>query len=140
MSCIKDLKNTAISYKFGETLRKSLIAQLLNRLDKRAPSRKVHQLRGEKSWKNLKEDKNCCENAAPGWVFQPELDIQEEEIIPRKRSSKWKDEKVGKCHRHSEDKKEVHLAAAKLDWVMESREDHTGCLSINSRKVVFDGP
>lgn len=139
MSYIKDLKNTAISYKFGETLRKSLITQLLNRLDKWAPTRKVHQLNGDKSWKNLKEDKNCSENAAPGRVFQPELDIQEE-IIPRKRSSKCKDEKVGKYHRHSEDKEEAHLAAAKLDWVMESWEGHTGRLSINSRKVVFDGP
>lgn len=57
-------------------------------------------------------------------MFQPELDIQEEEIIPRKRSNKCKNEKVGKCHRYSEDKEEVHLAAAKIRLSNGERGSH----------------
>lgn len=55
MRCVKDFKDTAMNDKFGETLRKSLIAQPLNKLDKWAPTEKMCQIRGDKSMKELKE-------------------------------------------------------------------------------------
>lgn len=34
--------------------------------------------------KELREGENCSENAAPGWVLQPELDIWEKGETPQK--------------------------------------------------------
>lgn len=44
------------------------------------------------------------------WNIQERGDYSQEE-----KQQMQKMRKVGKCHRYSEDKEEVHLAAAKLD-------------------------